>query len=312
MTKPSHTTALPDLPDLPDLTGRTAVVTGANSGLGLATVDGLARAGAHVVLAVRDTDRGEAAARTVTDARGTLEVRRLDLADLASVRRFAEDWHGDLDLLINNAGIMNVPESRTKDGFETQFGTNHLGHFALTNLLLPHLTDRVVTVASNGHKVPGTRIRFDNLDLAGEYTPVRAYAQSKLANLLFTLELQRRLTAAGSPVRALAAHPGHATTGLQRHDRSPGRRVLMRAMNRVVGQDGTAGAAKTLYAATRDLPGGSYIGPDGLGEQRGAPTLVGRSAAAADPDTARRLWTLSEELTGTPFPERLRTPSPHA
>ncbi|REK87187.1 SDR family NAD(P)-dependent oxidoreductase [Streptomyces inhibens] len=288
--------------DLPDQTGRTAVVTGANSGLGIATADALARAGAHVVLAVRDIKRGEAAAATVQGARGSVEVRRLDLADLASVRAFAAAWQGTLDLLINNAGVMNVPESRTKDGFERQFGTNHLGHFALTNLLLPHLTDRVVTVASGAHKLPGARMHFDNLNLTGEYSPVAAYSQSKLANLLFTLELQRRLTAAGSPVRALAAHPGWAATNLQGADASPLRRALMQMGNRFIAQDNKAGALPTLYAATQDLPGASYLGPDGLGEMRGGPTMVGRSAAAADPESAKRLWTASEELTGVTFP----------
>ncbi|MFE0187638.1 oxidoreductase [Streptomyces sp. NPDC058989] len=287
---------------LPDQTGRTAVVTGANSGLGLATVDALARAGAHVVLAVRDVRRGEEAAATVKGTKGTLEVRRLDLADLASVRAFAESWQGGLDLLINNAGVMAVPESRTKDGFETQFGTNHLGHFALTNLLLPHVTDRVVTVASMAHKAPGTRVHFENLDLTGEYTPYRAYSQSKLANLLFTLELQRRLTAAGSPVRALAAHPGYAATNLQSHDASAARRALMRIGNRVIAQDNRAGALPTLYAATQDLPGAAYLGPDGFGEMRGGPTMVSRSAAASDPQSAKRLWEASEELTGVRFP----------
>ncbi|MGY0063117.1 oxidoreductase [Streptomyces sp. LZ34] len=292
---------------LPDLTGRTAVVTGANSGLGIATVDALARAGAHVVLAVRDTRRGEAAAATVTGAPGTLEVRPLDLADLASVRRFASAWQGDLDLLINNAGVMNVAEATTKDGFELQFGTNHLGHFALTNLLLPHITDRVVTVSSGAHRVPsGNRIHFENLNLTGEYSPMRAYSQSKLANLLFTLELQRRLTAAGSRVRALAAHPGWAATNLQGGDANFLRRAAMRAGNRIIAQDSKAGALPTLYAAVQDLPGAAYVGPDGLAEMRGAPTLVGRSAAASDPESARRLWTTSEELTGVTFPERLR------
>ncbi|MFE0377425.1 oxidoreductase [Streptomyces inhibens] len=288
--------------DLPDQTGRTAVVTGANSGLGIATADALAQAGAHVVLAVRDIKRGEAAAATVRGARGSVEVRRLDLADLASVRAFAAAWQGTLDLLINNAGVMNVPESRTKDGFEKQFGTNHLGHFALTNLLLPHLTDRVVTVASGAHKLPGARMHFDNLNLTGEYSPVAAYSQSKLANLLFTLELQRRLTAAGSPVRALAAHPGWAATNLQGADASALRRALMQLGNRFIAQDNKAGALPTLYAATQDLPGASYLGPDRLGEMRGGPTMVGRSAAAADPESAKRLWTVSEELTGVTFP----------
>ncbi|MFD7975308.1 oxidoreductase [Streptomyces sp. NPDC059071] len=294
-TQPWNTT------DIPDQTGRTAVVTGANSGLGLATTRALAAAGAHVVLAVRDAKRGEAAAQSVN---GSVEVRRLDLADLASVREFAANWHGDLDLLINNAGVMNVPEGRTKDGFETQFGTNHLGHFALTNLLLPHITDRVVTLTSLAHKSPGSpRIRFDNLDLTGEYSPSPAYSQSKLANLLFTLELQRRLTEAGSPVRALAAHPGWAATNLQGNDASTLRRLFFRLGNKFIAQDGQAGALNPLYAAVQDLPGGSFVGPDGMFEMRGNPALAGRSAAASDPATARRLWTVSEELTGVTFPE---------
>ncbi|MFD8303789.1 oxidoreductase [Streptomyces sp. NPDC059690] len=289
-----------NISDIPDQTGRTAVVTGANSGLGIATVEALAGAGAHVVLAVRDPARGSAAAARVN---GSVEVRRLDLADLASVREFAAQWQGDLDLLVNNAGVMNIPESATKDGFETQFGTNHLGHFALTNLLLPHITDRVVTVSSGAHRMPGSpRIHFDNLDLTGEYAPIKAYSQSKLANLLFTLELQRRLEASGSSVRALAAHPGWAATNLQSHDGSALRRVVMRVGNRFVAQDNKAGALPTLFAAVQDLPGASYVGPDGLGEMRGAPTLVGRSAAASDPVTARRLWDVSEELTGVAFP----------
>ncbi|MFE1247196.1 oxidoreductase [Streptomyces sp. NPDC058735] len=284
---------------LPGLGGHTVVVTGANSGIGLTTADALARAGAHVVLAVRDTGRGRAAAATV---RGSTEVRRLDLADLSSVRAFAESWQGPLHLLVNNAGVMMIPRRRTKDGFEMQFGTNHLGHFALTNLLLPHITGRVVTVSSGAHRWGRARIRFDDLDLAGAYTPQRAYAQSKLANLLFTLELQRRLTEAGSTVRALAAHPGYAATNLQSHAASPVARAFMRLGNRLLAQDDRAGALPTLYAATQDLPGGSYAGPDGFGEMRGAPTLVGRSRAAADPLTARRLWRVSEELTGTSFP----------
>ncbi|MGX5181309.1 oxidoreductase [Streptomyces avermitilis] len=286
--------------DIPDQTGRTAVVTGANSGLGIATVEALARAGAHVVLAVRDPERGEAAAAGV---HGSVEVRRLDLADLASVREFAAGWQGDLHLLINNAGVMNIPEASTKDGFEMQFGTNHLGHFALTNLLLPRIKDRVVTVSSGAHRMPGSPyIHFDNLNLTGEYAPITAYSQSKLANLLFTLELQRRLAEAGSPVRALAAHPGWAATNLQSHDGSALRRALMRVGNRFIAQDNRAGALPTLYAAVQDLPGASYVGPDGFGEMRGGPTLVGRSAAASDPVSARRLWTASEDLTGVTFP----------
>ena len=284
-----------DATRLPDLTGRTAVVTGANSGIGLRAADALARAGAHVVFAVRDPQRGRAAAATVN---GSTEVRRLDLADLSSVREFAAGWDGPLDLLINNAGVMMLPRQRTADGFERQFGTNHLGHFALTNLLLPYVTDRVVTLSSGAHRWFGARIRFEDLNWTSGYDPNRAYAQSKLANLLFTLELQRRLTQAGSPVRALAAHPGYAATNLQSHAGSPVMRAMMKFGNRFLAQDDHAGALPTLYAATQDLPGASYVGPDGLGEMRGAPTLVGRSAAASDAQAARRLWTASEELTG--------------
>ncbi|MGW7210125.1 oxidoreductase [Streptomyces sp. NPDC054837] len=284
---------------LPDLTGRTAVITGANSGIGLTAAAALTGAGARVVFAVRDPRRGEAAARTVN---GSVEVRRLDLADLSSVREFAAAWDGPLDLLINNAGVMMVPEQRTPDGFEMQFGTNHLGHFALTNLLLPYLTDRVVTVSSGAHRWGDARIRFDDLNWTTGYHPNQAYAQSKLANLLFTLELQRRLTESGSGVRAFAAHPGYSATNLQSHAASPAARVFMKFGNRFLAQDDRAGTLPTLYAATQDLPGASYVGPDGFGEMRGAPTLVGRSPAASDPATARRLWTMSEELTGTRFP----------
>ncbi|MFI1363263.1 oxidoreductase [Streptomyces griseochromogenes] len=280
---------------LPDLTGRTAVITGANSGLGFAAAEGLARAGAHVVFAVRDLTRGGAAAARVS---GSTEVRRLDLADLDSVREFAASWDRPLDLLINNAGVMMLPEQQTKQGFEMQFGTNHLGHFALTNLLLPYVTDRVVTVSSGLHRSGDGVIHFEDVNLRGRYSPNRAYAQSKLANLLFTLELQRRLAEAGSSVRALAAHPGYAATNLQSHAASPFARAGMVLGNKFLAQSDKAGALPTLYAATRDLPGASYVGPDGLGEMRGAPTLVGRSRAASDPEAARRLWTLSEELTG--------------
>jgi NAD(P)-dependent dehydrogenase (short-subunit alcohol dehydrogenase family) len=277
---------------LPDLTGRTAVVTGANSGLGVPTAQALGKAGAHVVLAVRDLDKGRQAAATVP---GSPEVRHLDLADLESVRRFAASWDGDLDMLINNAGVMMAPEGRTKNGFETHFGTNHLGHFALTNLLLPHITDRVVTVSAAAHRwVSG--IDFDNLDLSGAYNPRQAYARSKLANLLFTLELQRRLSEIESPVRALSAHPGLAATELLRTPKP-----ALRMFIRVVAQDAAAGALPTLFAATQDLPGASYVGPDGIFGLRGGPTLVSPTAAASDPAAAKRLWTLSEELTDTCF-----------
>ncbi|MGW3728162.1 oxidoreductase [Streptomyces sp. NPDC000851] len=300
MAEKTSKTSTWNVTHLPDLTGRTAVVTGANSGIGLTAADALARAGAHVVFAVRDPERGRGAAASVN---GSTEVRRLDLADLSSVREFAEAWQGrPLSLLINNAGVMMLPRQRTRDGFEMQFGTNHLGHFALTNLLLPHITDRVVTVSSAAHRWGDARIQFDDLNLTSGYNPRRAYAQSKLANLLFTLELQRRLAESGSAVRALAAHPGYAATNLQSHAGNPVMRAFMKFGNRFFAQDDKAGALPTLYAAVQDLPGAGYVGPDGLGEMRGAPTLVGRSAAASDPAAARRLWTVSEELTGVSFP----------
>jgi NAD(P)-dependent dehydrogenase (short-subunit alcohol dehydrogenase family) len=283
--------------DLPDLSGRTIVVTGANSGIGRVAARDLAAAGARIVLAVRDVARGRKAAATFA---GSTEVRELDLADLASVRAFAAAWRGDLDVLIDNAGVMAVPEGRTKDGFELQIGTNHLGHFALTNLLLPHVTDRVVTVASSAHRMGRIDLEDLNWDHRG-YERWGAYGQSKLANLLFTLELQRRLAAAGSPVRALAAHPGLAATNLQGHTESPLQDALLKLANRVIAQSDETGALPTLYAATQDLPGGSYVGPGGIGEARGHPTLVGRSAAASDGATAQGLWELSEELTGVRF-----------
>ncbi|MEU0335784.1 oxidoreductase [Streptomyces sp. NPDC006193] len=290
-----------DATRLPDMNGRTVVITGANSGIGRTAAQALARAGAHVVFAVRDLARGRAAAAT---AGGSTEVRLLDLADLDSVRAFAAGWDRPLDVLVNNAGVMMVPEQRTAQGFELQFGTNHLGHFALTNLLLPYVTDRVVTVSSGAHRAGDGVIHFDDVNLRGNYGPTRAYAQSKLANLLFTLELQRRLAEAGSPVRALAVHPGWAATNLQSRAANPFARAFMRAGNRFLAQDDRAGALPTLFAATQDLPGAAFVGPGGLGGMRGAPALVGRSAAASDPEAARRLWTLSEELTGVRWPLR--------
>jgi NAD(P)-dependent dehydrogenase (short-subunit alcohol dehydrogenase family) len=284
--------------DIPSQTGRTVVVTGANSGLGLVTARELARAGAHVVLAVRDQSRGEQAAASID---GEVTVARLDLADLASVRAFAAAWTGDLDVLINNAGIMMVPAGVTADGFELQFGTNHLGHFALTNLLLPHITDRVVTLSSSLHRSGA----IDLTDLNWQrrpYSATGAYSQSKLANLLFTLELQRRLDAAGSRVRALGAHPGWAATNLQGRTGSRLTDGAMKLGNLLVAQSDERGALPTLAAATRDLPGGSYLGPDGFQEMRGYPTLVGRTATAADPELARRLWEESARLTGVDYP----------
>lgn len=272
-------------------------MTGANSGLGAAAARELANAGATVVLACRDVARGEAAAATI---RGQAEVGALDLADLASVRAFARSVDR-VDVLVNNAGVMAVPKQRTADGFELQIGTNYLGHFALTGLLLPVLTDRVVTLSSQAHRIG----RIDLADLNWQHRRYRrwgAYAQSKLADLMFTFELQRRLTAAGSPLRAMAAHPGYAATELGSHTESIQDRVIALG-NRLVAQRVDMGALPTLYAATvPDLPGGSYVGPDGLAERAGYPRLVQPKRAARDPEVAARLWTLSEELTGVRFP----------
>jgi NAD(P)-dependent dehydrogenase (short-subunit alcohol dehydrogenase family) len=252
---------------------------------------------------VRDTEKGRAAAATMP---GQTEVRRLDLASLDSIHEFATAWEGDLDLLINNAGVMVPPLTRTAEGFELQFGTNHLGHFALTNVLLPHVTGRVVTVSSTAHRIG--EIDFDDLNWERKpYKAWRAYGQSKLANLLFTAELQRRLSAAGSAVLAAAAHPGYASTNLQFHS---GRRVvdMVSAVgNRLLAQDEDGGALPTLYSATADIPGNSFAGPGGFMEQRGAPKLVGRTDAAKDARVARRLWDVSEDLTGVRFP--LGTPA---
>ncbi|MDP7725241.1 oxidoreductase [Mycobacterium sp. TY814] len=281
--------------DLPSFAGRTVVITGANSGLGEVTARELAGRGATVIMAVRNTAKGEKAAAGI---RGLVQVRALDLQDLSSVREFAEGVES-ADVLINNAGIMAVPYSLTVDGFESQIGTNHLGHFALTNLLLPKLSDRVVTVSSMAHW-PG-RIDLADLNYKNRrYSPWLAYAQSKLANLLFTSELQRRLDRAGSSLRALAAHPGYSHTNLQG---ASGRKLgdaIMSAATRVIATDADFGARQTLYAASQDLPGDSFIGPRFGYMGRTQP--VGRSRAARDTKTAAALWDLSEQLTGTSFP----------
>jgi NAD(P)-dependent dehydrogenase (short-subunit alcohol dehydrogenase family) len=296
--------------DVPDLTGRTAIVTGANSGIGLETAKALTAHGARVILAVRDQDKGRRAAAVMPGA-AAAEVRPLDLGSLDSVRAFAKDWAQEpIDLLINNAGVMIPPLSRTKDGFELQFGTNHLGHFALTNLLLPQITGtgRVVTVSSGAHQAG----KIDFADLNWEhkrYRPWRAYGQSKLANLLFTMELQRRLAEAGSAIRSMAAHPGYAATNLQSHAGSRFMRFGMQALgNRLLAQDAVGGALPTLFVATQDLPGNTYAGPkNGL---RGTPAPCDRSKAAKDEETARRLWQVSETLTQVSFPH-LQPHQPH-
>jgi len=281
--------------DLPSFTGRTVIITGSNSGLGAITARELARNGAKIVMAVRNTGKGEAAAREIP---GQVEVRRLDLQDLSSVRQFA-DGIGTADILINNAGVMAVPYAETVDGFESQIGTNHLGHFALTNLLLPKLTDRVVAVSSMAHW-PG-RISLDDLNWkTRRYRPWLAYSQSKLANLLFTSELQRRLDVAGSPLRAVAAHPGYSHTNLQGATGHQLSDTLMSLATRVFATDADFGARQTLYAASQDVPGNTFVGPR-FG-QAGRTQPVGRSRAAQDTATGTALWDLSEQLTGTKFP----------
>ena len=287
---------IPALTPLSDQTDRTVIVTGATSGVGRATAAALAGAGARVVLAVRDTGKGDAVAVEIRRQlpAGMVEVRSLDLADLSSVRRFAAAWTEPVDVLINNAGVMATRRSETADGFELQLGTNHLGHFLLTTLLLPQITDRVVTVASDAH-------RWAHLDLADpqwerrRYRAFGAYGQSKLANLLFTLELDRRLRSSGR--RAIAVHPGwvRSNIGIGQHGAAAAQ--LSRGLGSVFGQTAEAGARPSLVAATRDLPGSSYVGPDGRSGNRGTPTLIGRSREAADAVLASRLWGLSDQLT---------------
>lgn len=276
-----------------DVAGTTVVITGGNSGIGLATARALSADGAHVVLAVRDVRKGEAAAATIA---GHPRVLPLDLADLESVRAFAAAWDGPIDLLINNAGI-STPELRfSVDGFELQLATNHLGPFALTNLLLGNITGRVVTLGSQAERMG--RIDFDDLNFESEpYKRSAAYSRSKLANILFTTELQRRLREAGSPVLAETAHPGFVATDIY-SDSGPVAKTLVR----LLAQSTEAGALSVLHAALGDIPGDSFVGPRHLMHMRGAPELIKRSARASDPDLARRLWAVSEQLTATEFP----------
>lgn len=300
-----------DADQIPDLAGRTFVVTGANSGLGLATTRELARHGAHVVLAVRDEARGRQAKAAVTaeipDADARLEVRRLDLADPAAVRAFADAIHTDkvpVDVLVNNAGVMMPPRTLSPQGQEIQFAGNHLGHFALTGLLLDLLSagrdPRVVTVSSSLHR--RGQIHFDDLTGERSYTPTAFYAQSKFANVLFGLELDRRLRAAGSPVRSLLAHPGYAATNLQTAGPTGLAKIAGRIGNRLVAQSPEAGALPQLLAATNPAAeSGQFYGPARFAESRGHPTVVQPVPSAQDPDTARRLWELSEDLTGVRF-----------
>jgi len=299
--------------DMPDQHGRTAVITGASSGLGLEVAKVLAAHGANVVLAGRDQGRTAAAAEQAQAAAkgGRVDTAELDLASLESVRKAAVDVAGRfprLDLLINNAGVMATPYGLTKDGFELQFGTNHLGHFALTGLLLPNLLavpgSRVVTVSSNGHRAG--RIDFDDLMSTRHYWKWAAYGRSKLANLMFTYELQRRLSAAEAPTIAVAAHPGTARTELTRHMSSMSTAAMssrFHALNSWWVQDSAMGALPTLRAATDpDVTGGTYYGPDGFYQLTGYPILVRSSTRSHNAEVQRRLWAESEKLTQVSYP----------
>lgn len=274
---------------LPSMIGKTVLITGAGGGIGLVTARELGRVGAHVVLAVRNVDK---ARRAVTDMRGDFKFRHLDVADLDSVRAFAQTYTGDIDVLINNAGVMDIPAARTAQGLDVQTATNYFGPFVLTNLLLPRLTDRVVTVASQLHRFG--KLDLDDLDWrARKYNGLAVYESSKLAVVLFSLELQRRLTAAGSHIRSVIAHPGVARTGLVTH--SP-----LGFVNRLpfLVQDVEHGALPLLYAATQDVPGNAYVGPDGLFSFTGYPLIRKPSQVGQDPALAQRLWHATATLTG--------------
>ena len=300
--------------DVPDQTGKVAIVTGANSGLGFETTRGLARKNATVIMACRDLKKGDAALekirREFPDAK--VELMKLDLADLDSVRQFAENFkqhYSRLDLLINNAGIMAIPFRQTKQGFEMQFGTNHLGHFALTGLLLPLMLEtpggpRVVTTSSGMHMLGD--LNFADLNWSKGYTPYKAYGRSKLANLLFTYELQRRLDAQSEKVLSVASHPGYAATNLQTAraimEGKPFNEKMALLGNRLFAQSAEMGALPTLYAATApEVKGGQYFGPGGLVGMRGYPKVVGSSKKSQNPELAAKLWAVSEEFTGVNY-----------
>lgn len=296
--------------DMPRQTGRRVVITGANSGLGFETARALASASARVTMAVRDVSRGEQAAEQIRASHpdATIEVRQLDLADLASVRAFAAE-QTDVDLLINNAGVMAIPRRQTIDGFEMQLGTNHLGHFALTGLLMPALASRpgsrVVNVSSNAHKFG--KMNFDDLMGTRRYSAWGTYGQSKLANLLFTLELARRCDAADVGVLVTAAHPGYAATNLQYGASTMTGKTWQNRFidigNRLIAQSAEMGALPTLFAATAPgLQPAAYIGPDGILEQRGHPKIANPHPRARNYADAARLWEISEDLTGVRYP----------
>jgi NAD(P)-dependent dehydrogenase (short-subunit alcohol dehydrogenase family) len=279
--------------DLPDMTGRTVLVTGGSDGIGLVASREFARVGARVVLCVRSIEKGNAAASTMT---GITEVRHLEMASLASIRSFADEWVGSIDLLINNAGIFDVPLIRTSDGFESQMATNYFGPFVLTNLLLPHVTDRVVSISSQLHRQG--KLHLDDLNSAHQkYKSMQAYRDSKLYLNLFSFELQRRLTDANSKVRSMIAHPGIATTNLASHTTSGKINNALRFLL----NDAEHGALPTLFAATQDIGGNSYVGPNGFGSIKGFPLVRKPSSASLDAKGAVALWKLTAEMTNTDF-----------
>jgi NAD(P)-dependent dehydrogenase (short-subunit alcohol dehydrogenase family) len=279
--------------EIQNLSGKTFVVTGASSGLGLASANTLVSKGARVIAAVRNTDK----AKQVLDQR--VEIKELNLASLASVHNFANKLDEKFDVLLNNAGVMAIPLARTEQGFEMQFGVNHLGHFALTGLLLDRITDRVVTVSSMAHRMG--KIYFDDLNWNKKYSKWFAYGQSKLANLLFTSQLDHLFKKSQKNLKAIAAHPGYSDTNLQANSSRGEKTPAMKIANKIMAQSAEQGSWPQLFGATQDIPGNSFVGPNGFGEMKGYPKLVNRSKAAMDMETAAKLWRVSDDLTGVKF-----------
>jgi NAD(P)-dependent dehydrogenase (short-subunit alcohol dehydrogenase family) len=291
-----------------ELAGKRVIITGANSGIGYEAAKALSKKGAEIILAVRNEQKGQYAVETILreSPQASLKVMKLDLADLASVRKFATDFsnqYNSLDILINNAGVMVPPHQQTKDGFELQFGSNHLGHFALTGLLMPLLKktlhSRVVSLSSIAHR--GGAIFFDNLDGSKGYKAMKFYRQSKLATLLFAKELDQRLKRHGISTISLACHPGISTTNLFKIGKKDAPSYLKSLMNLFL-QSANMGALPTVYAATeKGLTGGEYIGPDGKGNRKGNPIIETPASGVYNAETMKKLWEVSEKLTGVTF-----------
>lgn len=282
-----------DSSQISNQTGKTVLITGASSGLGLVTANTLIGKGARVIAAVRNTSK----AKQVLNSK--VEIRELNLADLESVRKFASELSDEIDILVNNAGVMAIPLARTAQGFEMQIGTNHLGHFALTGLLLNKIKDRVISVSSMAHRMG--RINFEDFNWNKRYSKWGAYGQSKLANLLFTSQLDKLFNDSDSSRKAIAVHPGYSDTNLQANSSRGEKSKAMAIANKIFAQSAEQGSLPSLFAITQDVPGNSYIGPDGFLEIKGYPKYVGRSKAAQNQETAERLWELSEQLTGVKY-----------